>query len=57
MGSNIYIRSEIYKRIIELGHNPSDFVNKSVEDAIDREFSLPVHRNISSKITALHRKR
>lgn len=37
MGCNIYIHTDLHERIIRRGHNPSEYVNKTIEEALDEE--------------------
>ena len=37
MGSNVYIRTGNYNKIVERGHNPTEYVNRAVEKELKRE--------------------
>lgn len=37
MGCNVYIRTDLHERIIKRGHNPGEYVNKKVEEALKKE--------------------
>lgn len=37
MGCNVYIRTDLHERIIRRGHNPAEYVNKKVEEALKKE--------------------
>lgn len=37
MGANIYLRSDLHEKIIRRGHNPAEYVNKAVEEKLERD--------------------
>lgn len=39
MGCNVYIRTDLHEKIIRRGHNPAEYVNKTVEEALKKEES------------------
>jgi len=36
MGTMVYIRNGLYRKIIQLGYEPKDFVNEAVEEKLKR---------------------
>ena len=37
MGCNVYIRTDLHEKMIRMGHNPAEFVNKTVEEALKKK--------------------
>lgn len=37
MGCNVYIRTDSHEKIIQRGHDPAEYVNKIVEEALKKE--------------------
>lgn len=37
MGCNVYIRTDSHEKMIHRGHDPAEYVNKIVEEALEKE--------------------
>lgn len=37
MGTNVYLHTDLHEKLIKMGYNPGEFVNKVVEEALEKE--------------------
>lgn len=37
MGTNVYLHTDLHERLIKMGHDPGEFVNKVVKEALEEE--------------------
>lgn len=37
MGCNVYIRTDSHEKMIQRGHDPAEYVNQKVEEALKKE--------------------
>jgi hypothetical protein len=37
LGASVYLRTDIHEEIIRRGHDPADYVNRVVKEALDKD--------------------